>query len=207
MPRASRRNTNVAIAISVTAHLAAAAALAVYAPSLRVAQEPAGPPMPIIPLLLLPRTPPPPAGAGDRPAPVKLHQRALRIPRDALPIAPLIVPEPPKTTTPAPPGRVTVSPAPTTAPGRVRLTLRAAIGCANPDAVKLSREEREACERRLATGARSAPYLGLGLDRGDRQALDRAAAANEADYRDKRGPMPPGVSGAGGAGQPWSVKP
>jgi hypothetical protein len=203
MQTARRRRTTAAVALSVVAHLAVVTALGLYSPVLRAPEEAGGPPLAIIPLLLMPRTPPPPTGVGTRPQPVRLHQRALRVAPSALPVAPLPVPEAPKAAAPSPPGPVAVAPAPIAPPGQVRLTLRTAIGCANPDAAGLSREEREACDRRLAVGAKGAPYLGMGLDRGKQGVLDSAASVNEAQQRSRRAPLPAGVSGRGDEpGQP-----
>jgi hypothetical protein len=44
--------------------------------------------------------------------------------------------------------------------GRLSAALRqSGIGCANPDAARLTDSEREACRRRLTQGAASAPYV------------------------------------------------
>src|SRR5947209_6576895 len=108
MPAAKRGRRIAAVAVSGAVHLLVLAALALHAPTLSIPNEPGGPPEPIIPLLLMPRLPPPVASAGAAPGPIRLHRRQLRpIPPD-LPVAPLPVPErppPPAQAGPAPPTR------------------------------------------------------------------------------------------------------
>src|SRR6185436_16502526 len=105
--------------------------------------ESAGPPVPIIPVLIMPRALPPPAGTNAPPAPIRLHRRPQRFAPAETPVAPLVAPveEAPK---PAP-----TAPAPKAAPGppqeptttNLRATLRGRLGCQNADALRLSREE------------------------------------------------------------------
>jgi hypothetical protein len=67
--------------------------------------------------------------------------------------------------------------------------------------VGLNGGEREHCNEVLGEGARTAPYLGLGL-RPDKQFdFDKASAAKEAYQRYKRGNVPSGVRGTG-VGEP-----
>lgn len=182
MRPAGRGRTLVIVAISVVAHVAVLAALALHVPKLFVPPVRSGPPQPIIPVLLTPRTPPPEAGGPPRP--IRLHRRQPRVPLDRLPVAPLVAPE----AEPEPdaerdrraPRVVTVDPVAQNA----RQTLRGLIGCANPSL--LSREEREKCQEQLARGAREAEFPGLGLDADDASDLGRAAARREAGYRYKR---------------------
>lgn len=202
MQTAIGRRTTAAIALSVAAHLAAAIALGRYSPILQAPQEAAGPPFPVIPLLLMPRTPPPPDGTGQRPAAIRLHQRAPRHP-GAPPLPPLkpaeALPVPAATPTPAPAPAPGPPPA---APSQVRAALRGLVGCANPEAARLTAQERDLCDKRLSAGAKTAPWLGMGLDRGKQGALDKAAAANAAEQRARRGPVPVGVVGQGLGGDP-----
>jgi hypothetical protein len=191
MQTARRRRTSWAIGVSITAHVAVLVVLASQRPTLRMALEQAGPPPAIIPILLMPRTPPPTAGKPSPPTPIRLHRRPQRfIPPDAptAPIAPAAPPAP--AAAPARPAPVAMHPAPQPAgpSGDVRTALRqGAPGCANQLAVGLNRAERDLCEEKLGKGAKDAPYLeaGLGMSPGKKALLDAAVAAKEADYRYK----------------------
>ena len=192
MQTARRRRTSWAIGVSVIAHVAVLVVLALQSPTLRAPLEQAGPPPAIIPILLMPRTPPPTAGRPTPPTPIRLHRRPQRfIPPDA-PVAPIAAPSPPAPAAAPPrPAPVAVHPAPLPAgpTGDVRTALRqGAPGCANQLAAGLNHAERDLCEERLGKGARDAPYLeaGLGMSAGKKALLDAAAAAKEADYRYKR---------------------
>lgn len=182
MRPAGRGRTYNAVAISIVAHVVLLAALALHVPKLRAPEIRSGPPEPIIPVLILPRVPPP--EAGGPPAPIRLHRRPQRLLPSDLPVAPLIAPEP----EPERPSERPARPAETVAPDPVarnaRAALRGLVGCANP--ASLSREEREKCEEQLARGGRQAGFPGLGLDREKDSALGRAAARREADFRYKR---------------------
>jgi hypothetical protein len=179
----SRGRTYNAVAISLAAHVVVLTTLALHVPKLIAPPLQSGPPEPVIPVLILPRVPPP--HAGGPPAPIRLHRRVLRHAPADLPVAPLIAPEP-KVDGPPERDRApvrTVTPDPVAA--NARQALRGLVGCANP--ASLSREEREKCEGQLARGARDAPFPGLGLDREDNSEFGRAAARREAAYRYKRG--------------------
>ena len=182
MRPAGRGRTYNAVAISVVAHVVLLTAIAVHAPKLLTPPVRSGPPAPIIPVLILPRVPPPHAGGPAEP--IRLHRRKLRnVPPD-LQVEPLVAPraeaESPQDRAPAP----SRTPSPDPMAENARQALRGLVGCANP--AGLSREEREKCEQRLARGARDAPFPGLGLDRDDTSELGRAAARREAAYRYKR---------------------
>ena len=173
-------------------------AVALHAPVLKIPMEAAGPPEPIIPILIMPRLPPPVAGAA--PTPIRLHRRKQRF-ADDLPIAPLVAPEAPKAATAAqagpPPG-----PGPIPPRSNVQRALRmGTAGCANAGAVGLTRAEREHCDEVMGAGARTAGYLGPGLALDKQQGFDRAAAAQRA----REGSIPAGVAG-GSSDQPWKVK-
>ena len=131
-----------AVAASAIAHLAVAIVVLLQRPVLNVREQERGPPEAIIPVLIMPRAPPPAAGRMAQPAPIRLHRRPQRfVPPDAptAPIAPLAPPAPAPA---APrPGPVALHPAPEPEgpKGDVRTALRqGAPGCANPDAVVLS---------------------------------------------------------------------
>src|SRR5512140_3477286 len=78
MLTAMRRRSAWAVAASVLAHLGVLIAVLLQHPTLSIPEEAGGPPEAIIPVLILPRTPPPVAGRGAKPAPIQLHRRALR---------------------------------------------------------------------------------------------------------------------------------
>ena len=202
-PRRGRRIA--AIALSAAAHALVLGELALHAPSLVIPEESSAP-QPIIPVLLTPRLPP--TAPAAPPKPIRLHRRPQRF--SNLPLPPLPVPPGPSVA-PAPPGPVAIHPAPLPANpvGEIRQSLRESpIGCANANAVGLTKAERQLCDQVLGKGAKTAPFLGLGIAQGKASDFDRAAAAKEADrrYRDapiQPGPAPPG----GGSDQPWQVRP
>jgi hypothetical protein len=181
MQSARRRRAAWIIAGSAMAHAVVLTVVALQRPTLFIPQESAGPPEPIIPVLLMPRTPPPPNGHGVRPAPIQLHRRAPREAANPTPIAPLVIPQvkaPP--VAPPPTGPVTARETAPLAPppgDAVRATLRATLGCTEARLAGLSREERQGCLDRLARGARDAPYLGSGLPAEKRALLQDAADA------------------------------
>jgi hypothetical protein len=210
MPAARRGRRLAAIAVSAAAHLVVLTVLALHAPTLLIPPGPSGPPEPIIPVLLVPRLPPPVPAAGTAPAPIRLHRRQLRVAAPELPVKPLPAPEP-KPTPPTPPGPVTLRPAPLPEGPKEQLRTalrRGPIGCANPQAFQLSREERVACDEQLANGAAAAAFPGLGLSAGKQGALDKAGARKEADrrYRETTPPLTPGDT-KGSSGEPSQVLP
>src|SRR5438105_4225978 len=74
MRPARRRRTIEAVALSVAVHAALIAVLAVYAPRLALPPSERGPPEAVIPVLIMPRTPPAAvANPGARPSPIHLH--------------------------------------------------------------------------------------------------------------------------------------
>jgi len=198
-------------AASVAAHVIVLTAAALYAPRWRTPPpEPGGPPEPIIPVLITPRVPQASASPGDRPAEIRIHRRPQRFTPEAPPIPPLVLPEPepPKAAAPAPSGpKVVAQPAqPDALSVNARNALRGRLGCANADALGLSREERQKCEDALASGAKAADFPGLALEPGKAAGLAAAAARKEADYKYKRtgAQATPGggPSGGGGPGGP-----
>lgn len=183
-----RGRTIEAAALSLVFHVIVLAALAVHAPELVIPPESSGPPEPIIPVLLLPKAPPRSEGP---PAPIRLHRRPQRFALTPPPVAPLPVPPitPPRAATPAP-AVVHPAPLPQSPKGELRATLRASpVGCGNPDAVGLTRAEREYCYAQLGKGAKTAVFPGLGLEAAKQAEFDRAAQRKEAcrAYRDSIG--------------------
>jgi hypothetical protein len=196
-PRRGRRIA--AIAVSVVVHLALLAILATQVPTLVIPIEPGGPPEPVIPLLLMPRLPPAATPAsGAQPHAIRLHRRVLRPLSPPPPVAPLpapVVPAPPAPPAPAPAALPRRAPLPEGPREQLSAALRrSAIGCANPTAAGLSREEREACEAHLGSGAKGAAYLppDASLSPEKRSVLQGAAARREADFRYRQGGVPPG---------------
>lgn len=195
MARARRRRNATAMALSIVAHAVVLTALALHAPTLFRPYEEAGPPEPVIPVLIMPRTPPAPPGSTQRPQPIRLHRRQLRheaAPPEVPPfIPPLSVPEP--RTAPSKPvaqPRFTVQPSPAS---QLSTALRGGlVGCANPSL--LSPGEREKCQERLGLGAAEAAPI---APAGDAE-FDRAAAARQAARRYREAPMPAGTSGSPG---------
>lgn len=194
MPKARRRLYPIAIGLSVAAHAVVLTLLAFHAPKLMRPHEQAGPPEPVIPVLIMPRTPPAPPGA-EKPAPIRLHRRQLR-PGAPPPAVEPFVPPPSIPAPKAQPGRPPAAPRFTVQPSpgaQLSATLRGGVvGCANPSL--LSKSERERCQEKLGRGAAEAPPLAPAGD----PALDRAAAAQDASRRAREAAVPPGTTGAFG---------
>lgn len=194
MPKARRRLSATAIGLSVAAHAVVLTLLALHAPKLAKPYEEAGPPEPVIPVLIMPRTPPAPPGA-EKPPPIRLHRRQLRRgPAPAPPVEPFVapptIPTPKPPPRPGPPPRYTVQPSPGT---QLSTTLRGSlVGCANPSL--LSRSERERCQEKLGRGVGEVPALPPPSD----PAFDRAAAAKDASRRAREAGVPVGTAGAFG---------
>ena len=205
MQTAQRRRTTWAVAASVLAHAVVILVLALQAPMLTIPVEPGGPPISLIPVLLVPHTPPPAAGQKARPEPIRLHRRPQRfIPPEITP-APIAPPTPPvRIAPPAPNATATFHPAPLpeSAKGDVRTALRQGpVGCANPLAVGLNKAERDLCDEKFGKGVRTATPFAVGteLTAEKKRLLDAQAAQRDADIRYKRdqsvGSIPPGNPG------------
>jgi hypothetical protein len=213
---AAKRGRRIAAIVgSAILHLALLAIVALQAPTLFIPYEAGGPPEPVIPVLLTPRLPPAAAvRPGGPPGGIRLHRRQLRTPPPELPVAPLPVPEPPSAPAPAPAAPATaIAPRPPVLPEGPREELRAMlrrspIGCANPGAASLSRDERAACDERLGVGSQGAAFPGLGLAGDKQKALDRAGARKEAERRALEAPLAAGANDpTGSSGQPWQPRP
>jgi len=193
MARARRRLNATAMVLSIVAHAVVLTALALHTPFLVQPYEQAGPPEPVIPVLIMPRTPP--AAPGAKPRPIRLHRRQLRheaAPPEVPPFVPAVIAPEPRT---APSRameqpRITVQPSPA---NQLSTALRGGlVGCANPSL--LSPGEREKCQERLGRGAVETPHV---APAGDAE-LDRAAASRQANRRYREAPMPAGTSGSPG---------
>lgn len=188
----ARRGRSLGIvAASVTLHAALIAVVAAYAPRLIMPDVASGPPEPIIPVLIMPRTPPAAAGPNAKPTPIRLHRRPQRFAPPETEIPPLMVPQAPVARPAAPSAsRPTALPSSRdVVADNVTKTLKGRLGCANPSL--LSSAEREACEDQLASGARDAAFPGLGIARDKARSLAAAAERRQADYNFKRGITPP----------------
>ena len=195
MARARGRRNATAMALSIVAHAVVLTALALHAPTLLRPYEEAGPPEPVIPVLIMPRTPPALPGSTEKPRPIRLHRRQLRheaAPPEVPPfIPPVSVPEPRSAPSkPVAQPRFTVQPSPAS---QLSTALRGGlVGCANPSL--LSPSEREKCQERLGLGASEATPI---APAGDAD-FDRAAAARQAARRYRDAPMPSGTSNVPG---------
>jgi hypothetical protein len=185
MQTARRRRNSWAVAASILVHLGVLAAALIYRPTLTIPYEPGGPPEPIIPILLTPRTPTPLAGRHGPQAPIQLHRRLQRNLPVETPVAPVVMPaaKPAEAPVQAPsPVAVKPPPPPTAAtPDALRATLRATLGCNEARLSGAAREDRAGCLERLGRGARDAPYLPPALSPETRAALDKAGAAKMAE--------------------------
>lgn len=185
------------MAASVAFHAALLSLVAIQAPRLKIPPMVSGPPEAVIPVLIVPRVPPPVAAAGARPTEIRLHRRPQRFADEPLPLKPLIAPvAPPAKAAPAEgPKAVAPSPAQDALAVNARNALRSRLGC---DDRNLTRAEREGCMDRFADGARDAPFLGLGIEGEKVKGLAAAAAQRERDYRYMRSTgATPGTTGAG----------
>jgi|SRR5579859_2932053 hypothetical protein len=205
MQTARRRRTGAAIAASLVAHLAVGVVILLQKTSLPSPPDLGGPPQAIIPILILPRTPPPAAGRVSQPTPIRLHRRPQPfVPPDVTP-APIAPPTPPAPAAarPAPqaPPALHPAPQPEGPRGDVRSALRGSyVGCANALAVGLNRAERDLCDEKLGKGAKDAQFVGLGLGADKQRLLDAAGARKESDYRYKHG-QAPAIGVGGGPGE------
>jgi hypothetical protein len=200
MQTATRRRTGWAITASAIAHLAVGIVVLLQRPMLVAPELEHGPPEPIIPILIMPKTPPAAPGAHlAQAAPIRLHRRPQPFLPPDVPTAPIAPPAPaaPAAAAPAPaPGPAVLHPAPMPEgpKGDVRTALRRSyVGCANADAVALTRAERDLCDEKFGKGAKDTAFAGLGLTADKQRLLDAAAARKEEDYRYKRGTVPSGL--------------
>jgi len=199
MQTARRRRTIIATAISAVAHVAVLTVVALQAPMLRIPPPERGPPEAIIPILIMPRTPPP-TGANTRPAPIRLHRRPQRNLPPELPVAPLPAPAPAPAATVAPlrpQAPLHPAPQPEGPKGDVKAALRhSPVGCANGLSVGLNRAERELCDESLGKSTRDAAFIppGVGMSPAKRALLDQASAAKDAAIRAKEAPMTSSLS-------------
>ncbi|MBS0360377.1 MAG: hypothetical protein JSR98_03270 [Proteobacteria bacterium] len=197
MRRGDQRRRSWAIGVSLGVHAVLLAGILLQRWSLDAPPElPAGPPEPIIPVLLVPHAP---MGAKNGTltfGELKLHRREPHAATSSLPAAarPLFVaPDERSSTAQAPPAAAAPSPSASATPSGgggasglpgpvgpdVRMALRKGLGCAN--LAGLSREDRQACDDQLATGFKTAPVLSQGRDPRIQAYYDAVAKAKAPD--------------------------
>ncbi|WP_293370579.1 hypothetical protein [Phenylobacterium sp.] len=208
MKTAQRRRTGWAIAASLAAHLAVGVVILLQRTSLPVPSDLGGPPEAIIPILILPKTPPATAGRKAEVQPIRLHRRPQPfVPPDVTP-APIAPPTPPAApaarSAPAALPALHPAPQPEGPKGDVRTALRGSyVGCANAQAVGLNRAEQDACDEKFGKGAKDALFVGLGLSPDKQRLLDATGARKESDYRYKHSQAPAIGQTAGGGDHAW----
>jgi hypothetical protein len=187
MGKAGRRGRWLVVAASGAAHLAVLTLVALNRPS-------------------LPWTPPPPVFEVE----VVPRFRTLS-PDETSPVAPLITRDAPSRTQGAGVAEVPApapAPAPAASPGDLAKALRRSpAGCANAEAVRLTRAEREGCLEMFGQGAKDAPFFEPPMSRDKRQAFNKAAARKEAYVRYRNGGVPVGTSAESGPSQPLVAMP
>lgn len=197
MPAADGSRRFGIVAASLAGHALLVTLLMLHAPRLRMPEMRSGPPEPIIPILIMPRTPPAASATDGKPTPIRLHRRQTRFSEPPPPVAPLVAPSTPATSRPASAGEAKTLAIPSyddALAANARNALRSRRNCDDPN---LSRAEREACQERAFGGARDAPTLGLGIEAGKASDLARAGLRKAQDYGYKRAPGGPGTSGSG----------
>ncbi len=186
MQSARARRTTWAIAASALAHLVVLFAALSHHFTLRLqAEETAGSPQAIIPVLLIPRAPPSNGAPSPQPSAVQLHRRPQRPDETSQPSAPLRAPPSERATVQAPhvaePSAQAQAQPPSGAavPDLRAILRRGVLGCAST--LELSRAERERCNEELARGAASASALPLDLSPKVRAYYDAVAEAKKQD--------------------------
>lgn len=201
---ASRRRTGRAaiVAASVLAHGLGLAWIGLASPGLR--EVPMSDP-PAVSLDLWPVTPRTrplhsPRPAASAPSPLTPRRAAIDAPPFLIPGPPLAPPTP--GTAPAVIAGTHPAPLPGQARGdAVRQALRGSpVGCANQDAVGLTRREREACDDAFGKRSVQTADIAAPIDPSKRAEWDAAARRKEIVRRRKEGPVPPGVDPANNAG-------
>ncbi|MFN3515460.1 MAG: hypothetical protein ACK41C_20625 [Phenylobacterium sp.] len=190
MTGADRRRWTLLTA-SLLLHAAVLGALALRSPLL---QAPAAPET-TIEVTVVPRfIPPERTDIPTRASPARpLNVRRLRELDEASPVAPLYAPE--SRGSGGGGAGTSISPAPLPAwQDQLRQALRrGAVGCANAEAVRLTKAERDACDETFGAGAKDAPFIEPPMAPDKRRAFDAAAARKEAYQEYKRGNLPIGT--------------
>jgi len=203
----ARRDRAIVIAGSAVGHLVVLVLIGLNAPQVQrvfIEDDPVRDPPPVV--IDLYRPPPPPrqvkrtSVASPLPSPVRPRPVAPQAPPPAiapLPMAPVAKPVPAPPATPPPTGAGSGGAAiwPDRPEGELREALRrSVVGCANQDAVGLTRRERENCDEKLGKGAKDAPFIPAPMAAAKRERFDAAAARKDVARRRKEGAVPSGVS-------------
>lgn len=202
MPRGTARRWGTIAGASALAHLAVLAILAFQHPrALPSAHEPPVFEITVAPVYLVS----PQRHVRDRRTQTPIRPRPPRLSREPLPVAPLLAPPAPghAATTFGPIVGADAHPGPNppgTQPELGRALRFGGVGCDSPEVVRMTRQERDRCAERMGAGAKTAAYLGQGLNRDKQAELDAIAAHKAAVRKYKEAPIPPGLSTSGAAG-------
>jgi len=153
---------------------------------------------------------PPPAGRtrhrsralSPPPSPIRPRRAVSDVPPAGM--APLPMAPSPGPAGPTAPSGAVAGNHPALLPGEARGDLRSAlrgstVGCANRDAVGLTRREREACDEAYGGEAETA-FIEPPMEAATRARFDAVAARKDAARKRKEDPVPPGIDGASNAG-------
>lgn len=187
------------VAVSGLAHIAALALLGLTTPTLRTAARDE---VAITPVELW--RPPSTVAARRRPAatPSPVSPRRARASASTAAVAPLPF-APVRDDGPASPPTASrgIMPPPGLAGADLRGALRrSTVGCANRDALSMTRLEREACDDRYARGREDDPFIAPPMDAGKRAEFDAIAARKDRVRKRKEAPPPAGISPSDNAG-------
>jgi hypothetical protein len=192
-----RKWTGGIVAASLAAHVAVLTVLALHAPRLRIPREVPGPPEAVIPVLIIPRTPPPRRAPGARPQPIRLHRRQQPYVPQETPVAPLVAPTVEASRRPRPrPGPASWSHrrprtrSPSTPARRCAASWAAPTPACSASAARSARSARSAGRRGQDGG-----LPGHGIDADKAGGLAAAARRKEADYAYKRSAAPAAPGG------------
>lgn len=207
--RASR-NRALIVAGSAVGHVAFLIILGLSSPTVReIFVDDSPPPPPVV--VELYRPPPPPREArrtavrSPAPSPARPRFVAPQAPPAAvapLPMAPVQkAPAPPAATPPRTGGGSGTAIWPDRPEGELREALRrSVVGCANGEAVGLTRRERERCNERLGEGAKDAPFIPAPMAAAKRAGFDAAAAAKTRKREWRERAVPVGIDPRANAG-------
>ena len=180
------------VGLSLLAHGAVLALLALSHPQLRIA-----PPPPVVEVEIVPYFLPSLQRAQPRSEPLAAQpirpRRSLQRPDEERTVAPLI-------TKAAPPQKPVEGPwavappvvgTPSPSPPDLRRALRGSVGCSNLEL--LSKAEREDCQEKLGAGAKDAPFIPPPIAADKLKAWEADAARKRAKWKAREAPMPQAV--------------
>lgn len=196
-----RRSGRVAIiAVSVLGHGLVLAILGLSAAPLKAARR-IDPRSVALEVWLWPRDAPPTRanpGLAAGPSPIALRRAVLLTPpADAAPLSA----DPPVGGPPATGVGAPAAPQAGSSPDGLRQALRGSpVGCANREAVGLTRREREACDEAFGRARDQAVIIDSPMDPAKRAAWDAVAARKAMIRKRKEGAVPPGIATNDNAG-------